>query len=188
MGPEMHESLRGKLLLSAPNLFDPNFRRTVLLIAEHTPEGAMGVVLNRPAEVTVGEAVPDLAWLAEGMEEPVYAGGPVATDSVIVVAEFDDPELAAALILDDVGFVPASTDDPEELAAGVRRSRVFAGHAGWGPGQLDAEMDENSWIVESALAEDVFADDPDALWSAVMRRKGREYRLLASMPVDPTRN
>ena len=163
----MHESLRGKLLLSAPNLFDPNFRRTVLLIAEHTPEGAMGLVLNRPAEVTVGEAVPDLAWLAEGMEEPVYAGGPVATDSVIVVAEFDDPD---------------------ELAAAVRRSRVFAGHAGWGPGQLDAEMDENSWIVESALPEDVFTEDPDALWSAVMRRKGREYRLLASMPVDPTRN
>ena len=184
----MFESLRGKLLLSAPNLFDPNFRRTVLLIAEHTDEGAMGVVLNRPAEVTVAEAVPDLAWLSVPEQEPVFAGGPVATDSVVVLAEFELPELAAALIVGDVGFVPAATDDPDELASGVRRSRVFAGHAGWGPGQLDAEMDENSWIVESALPEDVFADDPDDLWSAVLRRKGREFRLLANMPLDPSLN
>ncbi|MDP9376044.1 MAG: YqgE/AlgH family protein [Actinomycetota bacterium] len=182
------DSLRGKLLLSAPNLFDPNFRRTVLLIAEHTDDGAMGVVLNRPAEVTVGEAVPDLAWLTVSGEDPIYAGGPVATDSVVILAEFEQPGLAAALILKDVGFVPAETDDPDELASGVRRSRVFAGHAGWGPGQLDAELDENSWIVEPALPEDVFADDPDALWAAVMRRKGREFRLLANMPLDPSLN
>lgn len=184
----MHESLRGKLLLSAPNLFDPNFRRTVLLIAEHTADGAMGLVLNRPAEVTVREAVPDLAWLAAADEEPVYAGGPVATDSVIVLAEFEDPDMAAALVLDHVGFVPAASGDPDDLASGVLRSRVFAGHAGWGPGQLDAEMDENSWIVEPALPEDVFALDPDRLWAEVMRRKGSQYRLLASMPVDPSAN
>ena len=182
----MHDSLRGQLLLSAPNLFDPNFRRTVLLIAEHTDEGAMGVVLNRPAEVTVGEAVPDLLWLSLGGEDPVYAGGPVATDSVIVLAEFEDPTLAAALVIDAVGFVPATPDDAEGLASGVLRSRVFAGHAGWGPGQLDAEMDENSWIVEPARAADVFTDDPLALWGEVMRRKGRDYRLLATMPVDPS--
>ncbi len=184
----MHDSLRGQLLLSAPNLFDPNFRRTVLLIAEHTDQGAMGVVLNRPAEVTVGEAVPDLLWLALAGEEPVYAGGPVATDSVVVLAEFEDPTLAAALVVGAVGFVPASPEDAEGLASGVLRSRVFAGHAGWGPGQLDAEMDENSWIVEPALAGDVFTDDPEALWAEVMRRKGRDYRLLASMPVDPSSN
>ncbi len=184
----MHDSLRGQLLLSAPNLFDPNFRRTVLLIAEHTDQGAMGVVLNRPAEVTVGEAVPDLLWLALAGEEPVYAGGPVATDSVIVLAEFDNPELAAALVVGDVGFVPASTEDREEIVSVVRRSRVFAGHAGWGPGQLDAELDENSWIVEPAMPEDAFADDPEALWGVVMRRKGDGYRLLAGMPEDPSRN
>jgi putative transcriptional regulator len=186
--PEIHQSLRGKLLLSAPNLFDPNFRRTVLLIAEHTPDGAMGLVLNRPAEVTIGEAVPGLAWLSSDGGDLVYAGGPVATDSVIVLAEFDNPELAAALVVGDVGFVPAVADDHEELAASVRRSRVFAGHAGWGPGQLEAEMDESSWIIEPALPEDAFAEDPETLWAAVMRRKGSEYRLLASMPADPTLN
>ncbi len=91
------ESLRGKLLLSAPNLFDPNFRRTVVLIAEHTEDGALGLVLNRPAETTVGEAVPDLEWIAGSAQDPVYAGGPVGPDSVIVLAEFDDPDLAALL-------------------------------------------------------------------------------------------
>lgn len=184
----MHESLRGQLLLSAPNLFDPNFRRTVLLIAEHNDDGAMGVVLNRPAEVTVGEAVPDLLWLSLSDDDPVFAGGPVATDSVIVLAEFEDPAMAAALVVGDVGFVPAFPGDADDLASGVRRSRVFAGHAGWGPGQLDAEMDEKSWIVEPALPDDVFAADPDELWASVMRRKGHEYKLLATMPVDPSSN
>jgi len=187
-GFDANESLRGKLLLSAPSLFDPNFRRTVLLIAEHTPEGAMGLVLNRPAEVTVAEAIPDLAWLTPDGVEPVYAGGPVATDSVVVLAEFAEPELAAALVVGDVGFVPASSQDSAELAGAVLRTRVFAGHAGWGPGQLEAEMEENSWIVEAAVPDDAFTEDPQALWAKVMRRKGSDYRLLASMPVDPTLN
>ena len=184
----MHDSLRGQLLLSAPNLFDPNFRRTVILVAEHTFDGAMGVVLNRPAEVTVGEAIPDLAWLPGHGDDHVYAGGPVATDSVIVIAEFDEPSLAAALIFGDVGFVPAATGDVDDLASSMRRSRIFAGHAGWGPGQLDAEMDEKSWIVMPPVPEDVFAEDGNDLWSSVIRRKGGEYRLLASMPVDPKLN
>jgi len=182
------DSLRGKLLLSAPNLFDPNFRRTVVLIAEHTDEGALGLVLNRPAEMSVAEAVPDLAWIAESGDAPVFAGGPVGADSVIVLAEFDDPDLAAAVVLDDVGFVPAAGTDPDLLAATTRRTRVFAGHAGWGPGQLEEEMAERSWIVEPATVEDVFTDEPDDLWSAVLRRKGDEWRLLATMPLDPSRN
>ena len=112
----MAESLRGKLILASPVLKDPNFVRTVVLIAEHTDEGAMGLVLNRPAASTVGEAVPDLSWLA-GDEEPVYVGGPVAETAVIVLAEFDKPELAGALVEDDLGFIGADADDPERLAA-----------------------------------------------------------------------
>ncbi len=182
------ESLRGNLLLSAPNLFDPNFRRTVVLIAEHTPEGALGLVLNRPAETTVGEAVPDLEWIAGSPDEAVYAGGPVGADSVIVLAEFEDPDLAAAMVLEDVGFVPAVGAGTDEIAAATTRARVFAGHAGWGPGQLEDEMAENSWIVEPAQAQDVFSDDPEDLWSAVLRRKGQQWRLVATMPQDPSRN
>ena len=182
------ESLRGKLLLSAPNLFDPNFRRTVVLIAEHTEDGALGLVLNRPAETTVADAVPDLGWLTPSEDEPIYAGGPVGADSVIVLAEFDDPDLAAAIVMEDLGFVPAQADDPDEIAAATRRTRIFAGHAGWGPGQLDSEMDEGSWIVEPALVDDVFTDDPEGLWSTVLRRRGGEWRLLATMPQDPSLN
>jgi putative transcriptional regulator len=184
----MPDSLRGKLLLSAPQLFDPNFRRSVVLIAEHTEEGAMGVVLNRPAEATVAQAVPDLAWIAASPDEPVYAGGPVAPDSVIVLAEFDDPSLAAALVIDDVGFIPASGADEQALARNTRRTRIFAGHAGWGPGQLESELAEDAWLVEPAAVDDVFAPDPGNLWSRVVNRKGREWRLVATMPVDPSLN
>jgi putative transcriptional regulator len=184
----MDESLRGKLLLSAPQLFDPNFRRTVVLIAEHTEEGAMGVILSRRAEATVHEAVPDLAWIAPSADEPVYAGGPVAADSVIVLAEFDEPDLAAAMIMDDLGFIPASGVDETLLAANTRRTRIFAGHAGWGPGQLEAELEEDSWLIAAADVNDVFSEDPENLWSEVVNRQGREWRLVATMPPDPSLN
>ncbi len=183
----MPGSLRGKLLLASPTLLDPNFVRAVVLIAEHTEEGAMGLVLNRPAASTVADAVPDLGWLA-GDEEQVYVGGPVAETAVIVLAEFLRPEVAGALVEPDLGFIGTDADDPEALEGAVARARVFAGHAGWGPGQLDDEMAENSWIVEPALVEDVFSDDPGGLWSTVLRRKGQAWRLVATMPQDPSLN
>jgi putative transcriptional regulator len=182
------DSLRGQLLIASPKIVDPNFRRVVVYMAEHTDEGAMGVVLNRPAEATVVEAVPDLRWLAAGDDEAVWVGGPVAPGSVIVLAEFEDPASAALVIDGDLGFVPAEIEDRDAFAAGVRRTRIFAGHAGWGAGQLESEMEEDSWIVEPAQRGDVFTDDPDGLWSRVLRRKGRDYVLLATMPMDPSLN
>lgn len=185
----MPESLRGHLLLAAPSLFDPNFRRTVVFIAEHTDEGAMGLVLNRPADAFVEDTVPDLVAYAEDPGAPVYVGGPVQPEAVIVIAEFDDPSLSPAIVLeDDVGFVPADAADHDLLAAATRRARVFAGHSGWGPGQLEGELGERAWIVEPAIRDDVFTEDPDGLWSTVMRRKGGEYRLIATMPEDPALN
>jgi putative transcriptional regulator len=112
----------------------------------------------------------------------------VAATSVIVLAEFDDPGQAALIIDGDLGFVPASTPDRDALVSALRRRRIFAGHAGWGPGQLEAELEEDSWIVGPALADDVFAEEPDELWSTVLRRKGKEYALLATMPPDPSLN
>ena len=183
----MADSLRGKLILASPVLKDPNFLRTVVLIAEHTEDGAMGLVLNRPTDSTVGEAVPDLAWLA-GDLEPVYVGGPVAETAVIVLAEFDRPELAGALVDADLGFIGAEADDPDDLAGAIRRARVFAGHAGWGPGQLEDELAEEAWIVEPPIRDEIFTPEPDELWSAVLRRKGHRYALLATMPEDPSLN
>ena len=180
------ESLRSQLLVASPQLGDPNFARTVLLITEHNDEGAMGVVLNRPATVTVGEAAPELEELV-GPGEDVYVGGPVQPSSVIVLAEWEDLDDNAVPIFDGIGFVGAETDTAE-LSRSVSRARVFAGFAGWGPGQLETELERDDWIIEPALPDDVFCPDPEQLWSDVLERKGGEYALVARMPLDPSLN
>ena len=158
-----------------------------MLIAEHNEAGAMGVILNRPAEVTVAGAVPELEELAQ-QDDAVHLGGPVGESSVTVLAEFSDTDAAALLIDDDLGFLGSQADEQEHLSDAINRARVFAGHAGWEPGQLEAEMEEESWIVEPALREDVFTEDPEGLWSELLRRKGGEYIVIATMPDDPTLN
>lgn len=173
-------TLRGRLLVAAPALRDPNFVRSVILIAEHGDGGAMGVVLNRPSETSVGEAVPELASLS-AEDDPVFVGGPVAMDSVLALAEVEDPEDASELVLGDVGFV----QDPDVSA---RRGRIFVGYAGWSAGQIEAELEEETWIVVPAEVDDVFSEEPDALWSAVLRRQGGPLALLATMPPDPSLN
>jgi putative transcriptional regulator len=179
------QSLKGHLLIAAPALLDPNFRRTVVLVGEHSEEGALGVVLNRASETTVDEVVPELGVLVEGVEA-VHVGGPVQPSAIVVLADFAEPDRAGSLVVESVGFLPAEID-PDELGE-LRRARVFAGYAGWGPGQLDGELEEGSWIVEPALPEDVFTREPDELWSDVLRRKGGPFGVLAQMPVDPTLN
>jgi putative transcriptional regulator len=178
------ESLRGHLLVAAPTLDDPNFARTVVLIAEHTEEGALGVVLNRPSESAVGEVVPDLAVLIDD-DELVFAGGPVQPAGVMVLAEFDDPADAALPIDGELGFVSVDAET-EDIAAA--RARAFAGHAGWGPGQLDDEVEEEAWFVAPFEREDAFTAEPDQLWSRALLRKGGAYALVARMPEDPSLN
>jgi putative transcriptional regulator len=179
------ESLRGHLLIAGPRLLDPNFWRTVVLVGEHTEEGALGVVLNRSSETPVDEALPELALLAEEMGT-VHVGGPVQPSAVVVLADFADADDAESLVVESVGFLPAEIE-PDTLGE-LRRARVYVGYAGWGPGQLDGELEDGSWIVEPAKPEDVFTDDPDGLWSDVLRRKGGPFTLLAAMPPDPSQN
>ena len=176
----MGETLRGQLLVAAPILSDPNFSRTVVLVAEHGEEGAMGLVLNRPTETSVDDAVPELAAIA-GEGQPLYVGGPVSTDSVLAVAELDDPDDASDLLFGAVGFV-------QEPDVAVVRGRVFVGYAGWSAGQLESELEEESWLVLPAEPDDLFGNDPDGLWSAVLRRQGGPYALLSLMPPDPSLN
>ncbi|HSZ03590.1 MAG TPA: YqgE/AlgH family protein [Solirubrobacteraceae bacterium] len=182
----MSESLAGQLLLASPSLLDPNFSRTVVLIGMHSEEGAMGVVLNRPSNVTVGEAVPQLQEVV-GALETVYVGGPVQSSSVVFLAEFLEPSLAGMLVLGRIGF-PAADAGIEQLARATERRRVFAGHAGWGEGQLDAEVADGDWIAHPAQPQDVFTDVPEELWSSVLTRKGGSYALIARMPLDPSVN
>jgi putative transcriptional regulator len=182
----MDESLTGQLLLAAPTLSDPNFRRTVVLVGAHNEEGAMGVVLNRPSAMTVGEAVPQLDAAVEE-SDPIYLGGPVQPETLVLLAEFLDPEPAGLMVLGRIGF-PAPDADLGALGEATARGRVFAGYAGWGEGQLDAELEQGDWIVQAATPEDVFSDTPESLWSEVLTRKGGSYALVARMPIDPSVN
>ncbi|UTI65277.1 YqgE/AlgH family protein [Paraconexibacter antarcticus] len=178
--------LKGKLLIASPALVDPNFVRTVVLVAEHSTEGTLGLILNRPTDSAVADSVDELRGVVE-IGDPVYVGGPVQTDAVMVLAEFEDATMAAALVLDDIGFLPAEAD-MVAIAAATRRARVFAGHSGWAPGQLDSELEEGAWILADAEPEDVFVVDTDDLWAAALQRKGGAYAQLARVPEDPSVN
>lgn len=182
------ESLRGHLLIAAPNLVDPNFRRTVVLIAEHTADGAMGLVINRPAPAAVADAVPQLTDLA-GDDAKVFVGGPVERDNVFVLADFEEADEPGAIVLLDIGAVTDDVEPDADLTGrAARHARVFAGYAGWGPGQLEGELEEEAWIVDQPEEGDIFSDDPEKLWSRVLRRKGGQYGVLALMPDDPALN
>jgi putative transcriptional regulator len=180
------DSARGQLLIAGPGLTDPNFWRTVVLIVEHSEEGAFGLVLNRPSETLVGEAVPEIEELVEP-DEPLYIGGPVQPSGVVVLGQFEDPGDGALVAFDDVGVLGAGSA-LEEHSAGLRTGRAFVGHAGWGAGQLDEEIERGDWILEPAGAGDAFSDEPRELWSRVLTRKGGSYALVARMPADPSLN
>ena len=175
----MEGSLRAHLLVAAPSLFD-YFRRTVVLVIEHSEEGAMGVVLNRTSETTVVEAVPTLADHA-GEDDVVHVGGPVAPDAVVALGEFEDLDEAGSAVIGDLGVI-----DPERPDPVLRRLRVYAGYAGWSAGQLEDEIEQGAWIVESADPDDPFRDGD--LWADALQRKGGAYALLATMPADPSLN
>ncbi|MGH2851938.1 MAG: YqgE/AlgH family protein [Solirubrobacteraceae bacterium] len=180
------ESLRGQILIAAPMLADPNFSRSVVLVAAHDENGALGLILNRPLDVPLSDVAPALDAIAEP-GSTLHRGGPVAPDSAVVLAEFLDPSLAALMVFGNVGF-PSAECDLDQLASNVRRARVFAGHSGWGPGQLDEELEADGWIVGQLAPDELWHTDTRALWSTALSRKGGSYALLARMPEDPSVN
>ncbi|MBA3364656.1 MAG: YqgE/AlgH family protein [Actinobacteria bacterium] len=179
-------SLRGQLLIAGPTLLDPNFLRTVILLGEHSGDGAMGVILNRPSETPVAEAVPGLAEVAAD-EALLHIGGPVQPAAVTALVDFHNPEEAATIVFGTIGFAQGDADT-SLLAAATRRARIFAGYAGWSPGQLDAEVEQGDWILASPQPDDVFSDEGFGLWASVLRRQGGRFALLARMPLDPSMN
>ncbi len=179
------ENLRGRLLISSGGLFDPNFRHTVVLIGAHNVEGALGVVLNRALDVTVEQTLPTLSGLVPP-GQLLFQGGPVQPTSPVLLAEFTDPGRADILVFGSVGFLVG--DVPADVESDIRRARVFAGYSGWGPGQLEAELAIDSWIIDPAREGDVFTDAPDLLWSRVLERKGPKYRPMSRIPYDPSMN
>ena len=169
------ESLRGKLLIASPAIVDPHFRQTVVLLAEHTDEGAMGVVLNREADVTVGEAVPGARLPGRRRRRRrCTSAGPSSANAVTVLAQFTDPERAALLIDEDVGFVPAEAADGEDLSDGgaaltrLRRARRL--------GRRPARGRDGGGVVDRRgrrCREDLFTQDPDGAVGGGAAPQGR---------------
>ncbi len=188
IGP-VDEPLRGKLLVATPELEDPNFFRTVVLVLEHTDDGALGVVLNRPSTAALVEPLP--AWAPLAVDPAVvFVGGPVQPDAAIGLGRRADdgaePSGFAALF-GDLGTVDLERE-PLHVAPSVDRVRVFAGYAGWGPGQLEGELAVNGWFVVDADAMDPWSDDPAGMWREVLRRQPGELRVFADFPFDPATN
>lgn len=179
------KSLKGQLLISAGGLYDPNFRHTVVLVAAHDEQGAVGVILNRPLDMRVVEATPLLADLT-GYDAVLFEGGPVAPQEAVLLVEADDRAVLDVHAFGGVGFLTGEVSD--DVRSAIRRARVYLGHAGWGPGQLEAEMDRSAWILEPARADDVFSEDAGRLWQRVLERKGPPYSNLARIPFDPSMN
>jgi putative transcriptional regulator len=187
-GDEAIGSVVGKLLIAEPMLGDPNFERSVVLMIEHNDEGALGVVLNRPTDLEVRAVLEDWAGLAA--EPPVlYVGGPVEQNGVIALGRWAGEQPAGGLsrVIGNVGTVDLHRE-PEELAPQLTGVRFFAGYSGWGPGQLEAELAQDAWLVVEAVADDVFAPDPETMWRAVLRRQAGSLSMLANFPPHPSMN
>ena len=188
------DPMAGRLLVATPLLEDPNFRRSVVLVVEHEAvEGTLGVVLNRPSEIPVGQVLQQWTELATD-PAVVFRGGPVAPDSALALALVpgtDEPlgwrALDGAPALARLGLLDLDTP-PRLLAPAINRLRVYAGYAGWSPGQLEAEIDEGAWLVATGEPGDVFAAEPDQLWRTVLRRQEGEAAFMATYPDDPTMN
>lgn len=180
---------KGVFLIATPALRDPNFRQTVILLCEHGPEGALGVVVNRPTEMNIAEVLPQVPVL-EGQGHRVYAGGPVQKNSLLVLYRLNEEIEDTHAVLEGV-YLGGNMDTLERIleVPGEEESfRAYMGYSGWGPGQLETEMESGSWLTMPARSHLVFDEDSQALWGEVIRSFGDEYKLYAHMPIDPNLN
>ena len=179
----------GMLLVASPELMDPNFADTVVLLLDADDEGAMGVVLNRPSPVPVVAVLADWGDLV-AEPEVLFRGGPVSPEGALAVALVrDGGPVPSGLrpVTDRLAIVDldASATDLDEAVDGMR---IFAGYAGWGSGQLQAEIEGGDWYVVPSLPPDAFRADPTDLWRDVLRRQPGELAWHANRPVDPELN
>lgn len=180
----------GSFLIAGPGLTDPNFQRSVVLLCDHGTTGSLGLVVNRPLNTPLAQIFPELAQDKE--MGYVFNGGPVETQRVMALRQDDaDDHETDQPVFDNVRLVVAV----DSLVPGLRASgspaeeyRFFVGYAGWGAGQLEAELEEGAWIVGPADPEVIFRTHPTKIWSSALRSLGGEYRLLAEMPLDPNLN
>jgi putative transcriptional regulator len=187
--PARTDRLTGRLLVASPTLQDPNFRRTVVLLLDHGDDGALGIVVNRPLDVEVAAVLP--AWQPYTTTPGrLFQGGPVQLDTalglVAVPGDGEEPD-GVRRIIGSLGLVDLDTP-PETLAGGVAGLRIFAGYAGWSPGQVEEEIGEGAWYVVDAEPRDPFTDSPEILWRHVLRRQRGDLALVSTYPDDPRMN
>ncbi|WP_042385770.1 YqgE/AlgH family protein [Streptacidiphilus melanogenes] len=184
-------SLTGRLLVATPAMTDPNFDRAVVLLLDHDTEGSLGVVLNRPTPVEVGAVLESWADLA-GEPSVIFQGGPVGLDSALALAvvpgeQGEDEVLGWRRVHGAIGLVDLEAP-PELLVGELGGLRVFAGYAGWAPGQLEDELRQGAWFLVDSEPGDVSAPAPERLWRAVLRRQRGELALVATYADDPSLN
>lgn len=187
-GFDVEIGLAGKLLVATPSLRSAEFSRTVIALLQHSDEGALGLVLNRPGNASLLDVVPPVADIAS-TPAVVFSGGPVEPQVAIAlgvttagaVGEGWRP-VAGPLVTVDLDY------DPDLLAASLSDLRVFAGYAGWSGGQLESEIAEGAWYVVERLPQDAFVDFPDRLWSQVLHRQPWPLSAVSTCPLDPTMN
>lgn len=181
---------KGRLLVATPPLEDENFDRTVIFVLEHHDDGAIGVVINRPSHEALDEPLD--RWIdLQSAASSVFAGGPVEDSALIALAQTHHPLVDSGEYLSPIVGTIASADltaDPALVAAEVRGVRVFRGYAGWGPGQLEGEIEAGAWLVLDSEPGDVFSDHPDELWRTVLRRQPGRLAWLADAPDDLSSN
>jgi putative transcriptional regulator len=184
------DSHQGQLLIASTSLLDPNFARSVVLIAAHSEEGALGLILNREFNMRLPQVWEQISQSPCLRDEPVRHGGPVSGTLMTV---HDQRPLANLVVADDL-YVATELSAMEVLAASDEgRVVFFVGHSGWGPGQLESELSEGSWVVMPAKPEHVFEDrDSLAFWKEAITEAGRRQIQsvipLEYIPEDPRLN
>ncbi len=189
----MTETLRGHYLIAGKQLRDTNFYKTVVLIIEHSDDGAMGLVVNRPSSIRVSHALSEHFSYPE-TDEVVFLGGPVEPSALFVLHNAGDLDEKESCVLPDVfvgGSAEAFSRVVQAAAAGTREGleiRVFSGCAGWGPGQLESELSRGDWYILPADSDSLYDSDPYEIWDEQMSRLTQKNRILPSGPSDPEWN
>ncbi len=180
------DSLKGKLLIAAPTLADPNFARSVVFLCEHRPEGAMGIVINRPTSIPLDRALPQVP-LPSAKEVRVFLGGPVETERMLIIHSSAEFVMEAQEIPPGV-YLGAELELLNNLLAGQQTFRIYRGYAGWGQGQLDMEIAEGAWLTAECSHADLFLPEPSTQWQDVLRKVGGVYSIWADLPEHPDLN